>query len=144
MILKPKPPTKVIFDLDSAVLIVYGKQEMARIGYNPTKWGRPSYHLLLCFNGTTKDFRHGELRPGDTDTATGTVEPLKVSFAKLPPSARIVIIQPDKGSCDHEAIEYLESNKALFVIVANLTGPVKRRISNLFYQPPNGYFLDTT
>ncbi len=38
MILKPKPPTKVILDLDSTFLILYGKQEMARIGYNPKKW----------------------------------------------------------------------------------------------------------
>ncbi|MBI3812999.1 MAG: transposase [Nitrospinae bacterium] len=45
-----KPPTRVIFDLDSTVLVLYGKQEMARIGYNPTKRGRPSYHPLLCFN----------------------------------------------------------------------------------------------
>ncbi|MGQ9775830.1 MAG: hypothetical protein ACUVQ9_01320 [Thermodesulfobacteriota bacterium] len=41
MILKPNPPTKVIFDLDSTVLL-YGKQEMARIGYNPKKLG-PSF-----------------------------------------------------------------------------------------------------
>jgi len=134
MILKPIPPTKVIFDLDSTVLILYGKQEMARIGYNPKKWGRPSYHPLLCFNGITKDFWHGELRPGDTHTATGTVELLKASFAKLPPSVKIVIIRADKGFYDHETIEYLESNKALFVIVAKLTGPVKRRISSLSYQ----------
>jgi len=85
MILSPKPPIRVIFDLDSTVLILYGKQEMARIGYNPQKWGRPSYHPLLCFNGITKDFWHGELRPGDTHTATGTVELLKAVFAKLPP-----------------------------------------------------------
>jgi hypothetical protein len=134
MILKPKPPAKVIFDLDSTVLILYGKQEMARIGYNPKKWGRPSYHPLLCFNGITKDFWHGELRPGDTHTATGTVELLRASFAKLPPSVKIVIIRADKGFYDHETIEYLESNKALFVIVAKLTGPVKRRISTLSYQ----------
>jgi hypothetical protein len=31
---KPKPPAKVIFDLDSTVLTVHGKQEIARIGYN--------------------------------------------------------------------------------------------------------------
>jgi hypothetical protein len=134
MILKPKPPTKVIFDLDSTVLILYGKQEMARIGYNPKKWGRPSYHPLLCFNGITKDFWHGELRPGDTHTATGTVELLKASFAKLPPSVRITIIRADKGFYDHETVEYLESKRALFAIVAKLTGPVKRRISTLSYQ----------
>jgi hypothetical protein len=134
MILKPEPPTRVIFDLDSTVLILYGKQEMARIGYNPKKLGRPSYHPLLCFNGITKDFWHGELRPGDTHTATGTVELLKASFAKLPSSVKIVIIRADKGFYDHETVEYLETNKALFVIVAKLTGPVKRRISTLSYQ----------
>jgi hypothetical protein len=134
MILKPRPPTKVIFDLDSTVLILYGKQEMARIGYNPKKWGRPSYHPLLCFNGITKDFWHGELRPGDTHTATGTVELLKAVFAKLPPSVKSVIIRADKGFYDHETVEYLESNKALFVIVAKLTAPVKRIISTLSYQ----------
>lgn len=134
MILRPEVPTKVIFDLDSTVLILYGKQEMARIGYNPQKWGRPSYHPLLCFNGITKDFWHGELRPGDTHTATGTVELLKAVFAKLPPSVKSVIIRADKGFYDHETIEYLESNKALFVIVAKLTAPVKRIISTLSYQ----------
>jgi len=134
MILRPQVPTKVIFDLDSTVLILYGKQEMARIGYNPQKWGRPSYHPLLCFNGITKDFWHGELRPGDTHTATGTVELLKAVFAKLPSSVKSVIIRADKGFYDHETIEYLESNKALFVIVAKLTAPVKRTISTLSYQ----------
>jgi len=134
MSLKPKPPTKVIFDLDSTVLILYGKQEMARIGYNPKKWGRPSYHPLLCFNGITKDFWHGELRPGDTHTATGVVELLKASFAKLPPSVKSVTIRADKGFYDHETIEYIESNKALFVIVAKLTAPIKREISGLSYR----------
>jgi hypothetical protein len=134
MIVKPEAPTKVIFDLDSTVLILYGKQEMARIGYNPQKWGRPSYHPLLCFNGITKDFWHGELRPGDTHTATGTVQLLKIVFAKLPSSVKTVMIRADKGFYDHETIEYLEDNKALFVIVAKLTAPVKRIISTLRYQ----------
>src|SRR4030065_304726 len=134
MILKPKPPAKVIFDLDSTVLPLYGKQEMARIGYNPKKWGRPSYHPLLCFNGITKDFWHGELRPGDTHTATATVELLQAVFAKLPPSVKIVIIRADKGFYDHETIEYLESQKAFFVIVAKLTGPIKRTLSTLSYR----------
>jgi len=134
MIPRPSPPTKVIFDLDSTVLILYGKQEMARIGYNPQKWGRPSYHPLLCFNGITKDFWHGELRPGDTHTAAGAVELLKTVFAKLPLSVNIVTIRADKGFYDHEIIEYLESKKALFAIVARLTAPIKRIISTLSYR----------
>jgi len=62
------------------------------------------------------------------------VELLKAVFAKLPPSVKIVIIRADKGFYDHETIEYLESNKALFVVVAKLTAPVKRRISSLSYR----------
>lgn len=134
MILKPKPPTRVILDLDSTVLVLYGKQEMARIGYNPTKRGRPSYHPLLCFNGITKDFWHGELRPGDTHTATGTIELLIASFAKLPSSVKTVIIRADKGFYDHKTVEFLESKKALFVIVAKLTKPLKGKLSTLSYQ----------
>ena len=134
MIVRPKAPIRVVFDLDSTVLILYGRQEMARVGYNPKKWGRPSYHPLLCFNGITKDFWHGELRPGDTHTATGAVDLLKALFAKIPTSVKIVIIRADKGFYDHEIIEYLESQKALFVIVARLTSPIKRTLSTLRYR----------
>lgn len=107
---------------------------MAYLGYNPIKRGRPSYHPLLCFNGITKDFWHGELRPGDTYTATGIIELLDASFSKLPPSVNTVIIRADKGFYDHKTIEYLESKSAFFVILAKLTKPLKGKISTLIYQ----------
>jgi hypothetical protein len=34
MTVRPRPPSRLIFDVDSTVLVVYGKQEQARIGYN--------------------------------------------------------------------------------------------------------------
>lgn len=134
MILKPRLPTRVIFDLDSTVLVLYGKQEMAHIGYNPIKRGRPSYHPLLCFNGITKDFWHGELRPGDTHTATGILEFLETSFAKLPSSVKSVIIRADKGFYDQKVVKYIESKNALFVIIAKLTKPVKEKLTTLSYK----------
>src|SRR6266478_1071405 len=39
MTLLPEAPSRLIFDVDSTVLVVYGKQEQARIGYNPIKRG---------------------------------------------------------------------------------------------------------
>lgn len=51
----PHPPSRLIFDVDSTVLVLYGKQEEATIGYNPLKRGRLSYHPLLCFEGRSKD-----------------------------------------------------------------------------------------
>jgi hypothetical protein len=59
MVRHSSPRTSFIFDLDSTVLVLYGKQEKARIGYHPIKHGRPSYHPLLCFEGHTRDFCMG-------------------------------------------------------------------------------------
>ena len=40
---RPQPLRRVLFDLDSTVLTLYGHQEQARGGYNPRQHGRPSY-----------------------------------------------------------------------------------------------------
>ena len=104
---RPRPPTRIIFDLDSTVLVVYGKQEQARIGYNPIKRGRPSYHPLLCFEGQSRDFWHGGLRPGDAYTATGVVDLMQACLAKLPAGVRSIIVRADKGFYDHSLVEWL-------------------------------------
>ena len=137
MILRPKPPTRIILDIDSTVLTVYGKQEGARIGYNPFKRGRPSYHPLLCFEGVTKDFWHGELRPGDSHTATGVRDLLTTCFAKVPPGVRSVLIRADKGFYDHEFVEWAESHQAQFVLVAKLYAPIKQKLTGLRYASPS-------
>ncbi|HWF58802.1 MAG TPA: transposase [Nitrospira sp.] len=126
-----RPPRRLIFDLDSTVLVVYGRQEQARIGDNPIKCGRPSYHPLLCFEGHTKDFWHGELRPGDAHTASGTLDLLIACFAKKPAGVRLVMTRADKGVYDHALIEWLEVRCARFVIVARLTAPLKRKLPHL-------------
>jgi DDE family transposase len=133
MITKPHLPSRLIFDLDSTVLVVYGKQQGAEVGYNPTKHGRRSYHPLLCFEGQTKDFWHGELRPGNVHTSSGTLDLLKACFAKSPSEIKSVIIRADKGFYDHKIIEWLEARKARFVIVARLTRPVKHKLAHLKY-----------
>jgi len=133
MISKPHLPSRLILDLDSTVLVVYGKQQGAEVGYNPTKHGRRSYHPLLCFEGRTKDFWHGELRPGNVHSASATLDLLKACFAKIPSEIRSVIIRADKGFYDHRIVECLKECKACFVIVARLTRPIKRKLAHLKY-----------
>ena len=133
----PRTPSRLIFDVDSTVLVLYGKQEQATVGYNPLKRGRPSYHPLLCFEGRTKDFWHGELRPGDAHTARGTLDLLAACFAKRPAGVRLTIIRADKGFYDHALIEWLEAHCARFVIVARLTAPIKRKLAHLRYVSPS-------
>lgn len=137
MIGRPRVPARLIFDLDSTVLVVYGKQERARIGYNPIQRGRASYHPLFCFEGQTQDFWHGELRPGDVPTATGALDLLKACFAKVPRGVRSVIVRADKGFYAHTTIEWLESHSSGFVIVARLTAPIKRKLPHLRYVSPS-------
>jgi hypothetical protein len=137
MAVRPHPPSRVILDIDSTVLVVYGKQEGARIGYSPIKRGRPSYHPLLCFEGQSKDFWHGELRPGDAHTASGTVDLLATCFAKIPAGVRLTIVRADKGFYDHTLVEWLEARRARFGIVARLTAPIKRKLPHLSYVSPS-------
>ena len=137
MTVQPRVPHRLIFDVDSTVLVVYGIQEQARIGYNPSKRGRPSYHPLLCFEGQSKDFWDGELRPGDTHTASGTLDLLAACFAKIPAGVRLTIVRADKGVYDHKLVEWLEARRARFVIVARLTPPIKRKLPPLRYVSPS-------
>src|SRR5215831_15832463 len=132
----PHPPARLIFDVDSTVLVLYGNQEQARVGYNPIKRGRPSYHPLLCFEGQSRDCWHGELRPGNAHTARGTVALLTAYFAKVPTGVRLVILRADKGFYDRTLIEGLEARRARFVSVARLTAPIKRKLAHLRYTSP--------
>jgi hypothetical protein len=133
MIVRPRRPARLLFDLDSTVLVVYGHQQGASKGYNPLKPGRKCYNPLLCFEGQTKDFWHGELRPGDAYTASGVLDLLTASFAKIPTGARRIIIRADKGFYDHKTIEWLENKRAGFVIAAKLTKPLQQKLSALRY-----------
>src|SRR6266404_837423 len=44
----PEHRSRLIFDLDSTVLTVFGHQEGAEVGYNPRYRGKRSYDPLLC------------------------------------------------------------------------------------------------
>src|SRR5215471_15303097 len=104
-------PSQAIFDLDSTVLTVYGRQERAEVGYNPKKRGRRSYLPLLCFEGNTQDCWEGSYHPGDTHVSTITIPLLERAFAKLPEALREVRVRADGAFFDHEIIEFIEQKR---------------------------------
>jgi len=128
-----RQPSQAVFDLDSTVLTVYGRQEHAEVGYNPKKRGRPSYLPLLCFEGNTQDCWEGSYHPGDTHVSTITIPLLERAFPKLPASIREVRVRADSAFYDHEIIEFIEGKGAFYAIVARLTRPLKSRLSGLRY-----------
>jgi hypothetical protein len=119
----------LVFDLDSTVLIVYGRAEGARVGYNPKKPGRRSYHPLLCFEATLQEFWHGSLRPGNAGAATGAVPFIKVCLAKAPSSiARSRIrFRMDSGFYGSRVIRFLDASGCGYVMVARQYRNLKAR-----------------
>lgn len=125
----PKPRTTLTFDLDSGILTVYGKLQFARVGYNPRKRGRRSYHPLLCFEAHLQEFWHGSLRPGDAGASTGVVPFLKLCLAKVPKQiARSRIrIRGDSGFFGKRTVEFLDFVGSGYAIVAREYHPIKSR-----------------
>jgi hypothetical protein len=124
---RPRPRSSLVFDLDSVVLVLYGHAEGARVGYNPKKRGRRSYHPLLCFEAHRQEFWHGSLRPGNTVAVTGAIPFLRVCLAKVPPGlARSRIrVRGDAGFFSKRVVEFLDGQGAGYALVAKEHQPIK-------------------
>lgn len=125
----PKPRTTLIFDPDSVVLTIYGKAQFAKVGYNPKKRGRRSYHPLLCFEAHLQEFWHGSLRPADAASSTWAVPFLTCCLVKVPkPIARSRIrIRADSGFFGRRVVEFLDTVGCGYAIVAREYSTIKSR-----------------
>lgn len=135
MISLPHSPTRMIFDLDSTILTVYGRQERAKVGFNPKKHGRPSYMPLLCVEAQTGDCWEAEYHPGDTNVCSVTIPLWEATCAKVPPQVKTLRIRADAAFFDHEIIEAFEAHQAAYVIVARLSRRLQQRIAAARYHP---------
>jgi hypothetical protein len=50
------------------VVTVFGRQELAQVGYNPRYRGERSYNPLLCIEANSTFLWDTELRPGNVST----------------------------------------------------------------------------
>lgn len=135
----PAPRSSYTLDMDSTVLPLYGWTiQGARVGYNPKKPKRPSYHPLVCFDGHTQDTIHGMLRPGDTHPITAARRFFRVCLQKLPDYAnrkRIAVrLRADAGFYDGRFVEFLDGARAGYVIVAKMTTPIKALAMSLRFR----------
>jgi hypothetical protein len=70
---RPNHRSRLILDLDSTVVTVFGRQEGAGVGYNPRYRGKRSYDPLLCLEANSSFLWDVELRRGDAGTWAGSV-----------------------------------------------------------------------
>ena len=133
----PGRRSRLIFDLDSTVVTVFGKQEDAAVGYNPRYRGKRSYDPLLCMEANSSYLWDAELRPGNAGTWDGSIEVLDTCFANVPPDIREVRVRGDAGFGFDPVFVALEARPAQYAVVARLTQAFKRLLPGLTYQAVN-------
>ncbi len=133
----PEHRSRLILDLDSTVVTVFGHQDGAEVGYNPRYRGKRSYNPLLCIEANSSYLWDTELRAGNAGTWDGSVEFLDTCFANVPPDIREVRVRADAGFGFHPVFQALEARPAEYAVVARLTQAFRRLLPGLRYEPVN-------
>jgi hypothetical protein len=133
----PEHRSRLILDLDSTVVTVFGRQEGAAVGYNPRYRGKRSYDPLLCLEANSSFLWDTELRPGDAGTWAGSRELLATCFLSIPADIRELRVRADAGFGYGPVLEILEARPAQYAVVARMTGSLKRALGGLRYERLN-------
>jgi len=134
---QPDHRSRLILDLDSTVLTVFGHQEGAEVGYNPRYRGKRSYDPLLCLEANSSFLWDVELRSGDAGTWAGSEELLACCFHSTPSEVRELRVRADAGFGYGPVLEMLEARPAQYAVVARMIPSLKRELRGLPYEPMN-------
>ena len=133
----PERRSRLILDLDSTVVTVFGRQEGAAVGYNPRYRGKRSYDPLLCSEANSSFLWDTELRPGDAGAWAGSRELLASCFLSIPADIRELRVRADAGFGYEPVWETLEARPAQYAVVARMTTTLKRALGGLRYERLN-------
>jgi hypothetical protein len=133
----PDHRSRLIFDLDSTVVTVFGHQAGAEVGYNPRYRGKRSYNPLLCMEANSGYLWDAQLRAGNAGTWNGSPELLHTCFANVPADIRELRLRADAGFAFNPLFDALESRSAQYTVVARLTPALKRLLPGLRYASVN-------
>ena len=88
---------RYILDLDTSVKLVYGRQEGAEVGYNPTRPGRPSQSLHVGFIGGLRLLVSMDVQGGKAHGARHMADKTWRWVDALPPTCKPALIRGDIG-----------------------------------------------
>ncbi len=127
----PHPRSRLLFDLDTTVLPVYGNHEGARVAYNPRRQGAASYEPLICVEAHSGLICGGLQRSGGSPGTDEVVPLLERCWAMAPPSVREFRVRADHSFYSDPSLSWLEAHHAEYAIVARLTLPLRHRLAGL-------------
>ena len=101
----PHHRSRLILDLDSSVVTVFGRQEHAEVGYHPRYRGKRSSNPLWCIEANSSYLWDTELRPGNAGTWNGSVEWMATGLLNVPRDIRELRVRADAGFGFHPVPE---------------------------------------
>ena len=133
----PEHRSRLIFDLDSTMLTLFGHQQGAEVGYNPRYRGKRSYDPLLCLEANSSFLWDVELRRGNAGTWAGSEELLACCFLSTPSNIRELRVRADAGFGYGPVLDMLEARLAQYAVVARMIPSLKGALRGLRYEPMN-------
>jgi hypothetical protein len=122
-------------DVDTTVKPLYGHQEDAKRGYNPSKPGRPSHAYHTSFIGHLRIVLDVEVQAGN-QTASSYAQPeLWELLDGLPEPSRPAFLRGDCAWGTERAMEGAEQRNIPYLFKLKQTANVKKLIDKLFGRP---------
>lgn len=131
------PLYSATLDADTTVLTVYGHQEGASLGYNPTHRGHKSFAPFFLLENRSGLSMTAEWRPGNIHPSTGILSFIKHSLELLPSTipANRIRFRGDHSFYNGQFIHFLDERKIGYTIVARLTSTLRRELEHIRFHP---------
>jgi hypothetical protein len=117
-----------ILDVDVTIKLVYGNQEGAVIGYNPTKPGRPSHAYHSFWIARLRFCLGVEVRPGNETAGSYGLDALLVWLEKHPKSQHPDFVRGDIGYGNEGWMSALEKQDTAYLFRLRSTSKVKNLV----------------
>ncbi len=117
-----------ILDCDVTVKLLFGHQDGAEIGYNPSKPGRPSHNIHTYWVANLRLVLDAEIKGGKTHPAKYSLPGLMRLLKALPPEKRPRLVRGDSAFGNDPVLTELESIEQMYLTKLRQTTGVKRLI----------------
>ena len=126
--------TDWILDIDTTIKLLFGHQEGAEMGYNPTKLGRPSHTLHTYWIGNIRMVLDVEVQNGKASAAKHSLPRLRLLIERLPPEKRPILVRGDNAFGNQGVMLEMEEIGQRYLFKLRQTAGVKRLIEQQWQQ----------
>jgi len=117
-----------ILDCDATVKLLYGHQDGAEIGYNPTKPGRPSHTIHTYWIANVRLVLDAEVQNGKAHAAKHSLPRLRSVLESLPPEKRPCLVRGDNAFGNEPVMAQMEEIDQGYLFKLRQSPGVKRLI----------------